>query len=218
VHGTNGATADGRSASHTILHLGFLPRSVLRERHRPRCEGPLLRRRGRHANQLTELVKAAGATSRVKSKSMLSEEIGINERLGEAGVEWWKPDLANGSSSLPTKRRLTSSSGDSQEAADIRRFSERGHRKARAEPRCSPGYARRRLRQKFEEADVGITGCKLPVAETGSIVLSPTRGNGRMVTTLPRCTSSSWNGANRSDRSDDLESWESPARSAPGKR
>jgi L-lactate dehydrogenase complex protein LldF len=48
------------------------------------------------------------------------------------------------------------------------------------------GVARRRLREVFETADVGITGANFGVAETGSIVLVTNEGNGRLVTALPR--------------------------------
>src|SRR5207248_4269466 len=46
--------------------------------------------------------------------------------------------------------------------------------------------ARTELRQKFLEADMGITGANFAVAETGTVVLVTNEGNGRMVTSLPR--------------------------------
>src|SRR5204863_359979 len=47
------------------------------------------------------------------------------------------------------------------------------------------GYARKRLREMFLKADIGMTGCNFAVAETGSVALFTNEGNGRMVTTLP---------------------------------
>ena len=47
-------------------------------------------------------------------------------------------------------------------------------------------FARRTLRERFLAADLGITGCNLAVAETGSVVLVENEGNGRLSTTVPR--------------------------------
>ena len=48
------------------------------------------------------------------------------------------------------------------------------------------GYVRRKLREKFLEADIGMTGCNFAIAETGSIVLFENEGNARMVSTIPK--------------------------------
>jgi len=55
-----------------------------------------------------------------------------------------------------------------------------------ADPEVLTAVARKELRQKFLDADMGITGANFAVAETGTIVLVTNEGNGRMVTTLPR--------------------------------
>ncbi len=55
-----------------------------------------------------------------------------------------------------------------------------------AETRVLAAHARRRLREGFARADIGMTGCNFGIAETGSVVLFTNEGNGRMVTTLPR--------------------------------
>jgi L-lactate dehydrogenase complex protein LldF len=64
-------------------------------------------------------------------------------------------------------------------------FEAEGNEKLAPETKVLAGYARRRLREKFTQAEVGITGCNFAVAETGSVVLFTNEGNGRMVTTLP---------------------------------
>lgn len=48
------------------------------------------------------------------------------------------------------------------------------------------GFVRRKLREKFLDADIGMTGCNFAIAETGSMVLFENEGNARMVTTLPK--------------------------------
>ena len=48
------------------------------------------------------------------------------------------------------------------------------------------GYVRKKLREKFLEADIGMTGCNFAIAESGSMVLFENEGNARMVTTVPK--------------------------------
>ncbi|MDP2625811.1 MAG: lactate utilization protein B, partial [Candidatus Rokubacteria bacterium] len=55
-----------------------------------------------------------------------------------------------------------------------------------ADPEVLTGAARKELRQKFLQADMGITGANFAVADTGTVVLVTNEGNGRMVTSLPR--------------------------------
>ena len=59
-------------------------------------------------------------------------------------------------------------------------------REVAADPEVLTGIARVELRQKFLQADMGITGANFAVAETGTVVLVTNEGNGRMVTSLPR--------------------------------
>src|SRR5205807_10372115 len=56
-----------------------------------------------------------------------------------------------------------------------------------AEREALAGFARRALRQKFAEAEVGISGANFAIAETGSIVLVTNEGNGRLTCELPKC-------------------------------
>src|SRR4029434_7927538 len=55
-----------------------------------------------------------------------------------------------------------------------------------ADPEALTAAARVLLRQKFLQADMGITGANFAVADTGTVVLVTNEGNGRMVTSLPR--------------------------------
>src|SRR5205085_2425828 len=55
-----------------------------------------------------------------------------------------------------------------------------------ADPEALTAIARVELREKFLQADMGITGANFAVADTGTVVLVTNEGNGRMVTTLPR--------------------------------
>jgi L-lactate dehydrogenase complex protein LldF len=65
-------------------------------------------------------------------------------------------------------------------------FSKELHGQFAADPEVLTAVARKALREKFLQADMGITGANFAVAETGTVVLVTNEGNGRMVTSLPR--------------------------------
>jgi L-lactate dehydrogenase complex protein LldF len=138
-------------------------------------------------SKVAELVAAAGAKMVVKSKSMVSEEVGINERLGEAGVEVVETDLGEWIVQLAheTPSHIILPAIHKQRKGIQALFEAEGNEKLSPETKVLAGYARRRLREKFEQGDVGVTGCNFAIAETGSVVLFTNEGNGRMVTTLP---------------------------------
>ena len=136
---------------------------------------------------VVDVVKQRQARRVVKSKSMLSEEIGINEVLEKAGVDVVETDLGEWIIQLAheTPSHLILPAIHKQRAGIQKLFEEENGEKLSPETKVLAGYARRRLRQKFQEAEVGITGCNFAIAETGSVVLFTNEGNGRMVTTLP---------------------------------
>src|SRR5438093_8828935 len=70
------------------------------------------------------------------------------------------------------------------QVADL--FSKELRRTVAADPEVLTKIARGELREKFLQADLGITGANFAIADTGSIVLVTNEGNGRMVTSLPR--------------------------------
>jgi L-lactate dehydrogenase complex protein LldF len=137
---------------------------------------------------LLGIVRAQSARRVVKSKSMLTEELAVNEMLERAGVDVVETDLGEWIVQLAkeTPSHLILPAIHKPRAKIQALF------EAEAGDRLSPdtatlaGFARARLRREFERADLGITGCNFAVAETGSVVLFTNEGNGRMVTTLPR--------------------------------
>jgi L-lactate dehydrogenase complex protein LldF len=123
-----------------------------------------------------------------KSKSMLSEEIHLNHALEEAGVECLETDLGEWIIQLAheTPSHLIIPAIHKNRAQIRQLFEREGGEPLTPETRVLADYARRRLRERFLAADVGMTGCNFAVADSGSIVLFTNEGNGRMVTTLPR--------------------------------
>jgi L-lactate dehydrogenase complex protein LldF len=124
----------------------------------------------------------------VKSKSMVSEEICLNPRLEAAGMEIVETDLGE---------YIAQISGDhpSHIIAPVVHLNRQDVGRIFAEKLNVPytedipelnAIARRTLREKFLDADMGISGCNFAVAETGTICLVTNEGNGRMVTSLPK--------------------------------
>jgi L-lactate dehydrogenase complex protein LldF len=143
------------------------------------------------ANRIVlDLVLAEGADEVVKVKSMATMEIGLNEALAEGGVTAIETDLAE----------LIVQLGDDRPShilvpaihrnrAEIREVFRREMPDAPAdltdEPRALAEAARTHLRRKFLSAKVAISGANFGVAESGSIVVVESEGNGRMCVTLP---------------------------------
>lgn len=144
---------------------------------------------GEEANRLVlEIIARHEVKSVVKSKSMVSEEIGLNEALEDHGIEVFETDLGEyiiqlaGEApshivapvihkSLISIRDLFIEKLDMTPTDDVQAMAQ---------------FARRVLREKFLAANMGITGGNFIVAETGSLCLVTNEGNGRMVTSLPR--------------------------------
>jgi L-lactate dehydrogenase complex protein LldF len=138
---------------------------------------------------IVELVRARGGQLVVKSKSMTSEEIHLNHALEHAGIEAVETDLGEYIIQLAGHRpshivapAIHLSAG---EIADI--LSKPAGQRLPVEREALAGFARQALRQKFAEADVGISGANFAIAETGSIVLVTNEGNGRLTCALPKC-------------------------------
>jgi L-lactate dehydrogenase complex protein LldF len=137
---------------------------------------------------VVEICRAAGASLAVKSKSMASEEIGLNEALAAAGVEPVETDLGEYILQLagehPVHIIAPAIEKTAGEVAEL--FSRVEGAPVAAELGELTQTARRQLRQAFLNADVGITGANFGVAESGSIVLVTNEGNGRLTSSLPR--------------------------------
>jgi len=134
------------------------------------------------------LCRDRGVRIAVKSKSMATEEIELNEALARAGVTPVETDLGEYIIQLAHEKpsHIIAPAIHKTKAQVAALISDvAGHRLA-ADPEVLTAAARVQLRQKFLQADMGISGANFAVAETGTIVLVTNEGNGRMVTSLPR--------------------------------
>ncbi len=124
----------------------------------------------------------------VKSKSMASEEIHLNKHLEDEGISVRETDLGEWIIQLagqkPSHMVMPAIHMTKEEVSDL--FSNEVHERLSNDIPKLVEVARHELRAKFLEADMGITGGNLAVAETGSIVLVTNEGNARMVTMLPK--------------------------------
>lgn len=123
-----------------------------------------------------------------KGKSMVSEEIHLNDALERAGLEVIETDFGEYIVQLARDRPSHIVAPIIHMTRDSvgRLMHDRLQVPLTDDPATLASYARGRLREVFLTADMGITGANFGVAETGTICLVTNEGNGRMVTTLPR--------------------------------
>lgn len=139
---------------------------------------------------VTGLARAAGADEVVKVKSMATQEIGLNEHLEEHGITAVETDLAELIVQLgrdkPSHILVPAIHRNRAEIREIftREMPDAGE--LTDEPRVLAMAARRHLRRKFLSAKVAVSGANFGVAETGTLAVVESEGNGRMCLTLPR--------------------------------
>jgi L-lactate dehydrogenase complex protein LldF len=138
------------------------------------------------------ICRAAGAATVIKGKSMIAEEIGLNEHLERHGIVPVETDLGEYIIQLrrepPSHLIAPAIHLVREQVAETFRGAHRSLDPGRplAEPRQFCDEARAVLRDRFLAADVGITGANFLIAETGSGILVTNEGNGDLTQTLPR--------------------------------
>jgi L-lactate dehydrogenase complex protein LldF len=134
-----------------------------------------------------EIARQNGARLVAKSKTMVSEEIGLNHALEAAGLRAVETDLGEFIVQLrnePPAHIITPAVH--LRRADVgRTFHEQLGLPLTDDIPTMTAAARRVLRQVFFDADIGLSGVNFGVVETGSLCLVTNEGNGRMVTTVP---------------------------------
>ena len=141
---------------------------------------------------ILDLCRKLGAKTVTKGKSMIGEEIAINEYLEANGIVPVETDL--GEYIIQLRHELPSHIiapavhlTKAQVEADFRRVhTHLPLDRNLVEPTAMLSEARGVLREKFLAADVGITGANFLVAETGSSIIVTNEGNGDLTQTLPK--------------------------------
>lgn len=146
----------------------------------------------RDSKEATDIVLDVAQTRGVrlitKSKSMLSEEMALNDALEDKGIESIETDLGEYIIQMAGEAPfhiVAPAMHKSKEQVSELFANNLGIEHLKDIPDMARA-ARRFLRQKFLDADMGITGVNFAVAETGTVVIVTNEGNGRMCTSLPR--------------------------------
>jgi L-lactate dehydrogenase complex protein LldF len=146
-------------------------------------------RDGTEANAIVaDVARAHGAREVVKVKSITTDEIGLNDALAKEGISAIETDLAELILQLSHDR--TSHilvPAIHRNRSEIRALFERTitSEQLSTEAGALTEAARRHLREKFLSVPVAVSGANFGVAETGTVAVVESEGNGRMCTTLP---------------------------------
>ena len=139
-------------------------------------------------HQVLEIMRSHGATRLVKGKSMVSEEMELNAFLKRNGIEALETDLGEFIIQLNNEKPAHIIVPAIHKNKD--QISKIFHENIPNTPYTEDvaeltAIARKTLRKKFYEAEVGLSGVNFAVAETGTLCLVENEGNGRMCTTVP---------------------------------
>lgn len=142
------------------------------------------------ANQIAQnIFKQKKAKRAVKSKSMVTEEIGLNDALEDIGAQVVETDLGEYLLQIDKKDKpshiVVPALHKSRERIQKVLSEQKGYQGDNV-PENMTRFVRKLLREEYLNADIGITGCNFAIAETGSIALMTNEGNGRFVTTVPK--------------------------------
>ncbi len=137
---------------------------------------------------IADLALKQGVKLTVKSKSMASEETHLNKALEAANITPLETDLGEWilqlSGQRPSHMVMPAIHMFKEEVAEL--FSRETGQPEPADIAHLVEVARRQLRQGYLDADMGISGANLAIAETGGIALVTNEGNARLATTLPK--------------------------------
>ncbi|MEN4479854.1 LutB/LldF family L-lactate oxidation iron-sulfur protein [Mycolicibacterium cosmeticum] len=148
-------------------------------------------RDGAEANRIiTALIRETGTDEVVKVKSMATQEIGLNEHLEAEGIAAFETDLAELIVQLghdkPSHILVPAIHRNRAEIREIFTREMPGAGELTDDPRVLAMAARAHLRRKFLTAKVAVSGANFGVAETGTLAVVESEGNGRMCLTLPQ--------------------------------
>ena len=177
-----------RIREHAIEHLPELLEALERNLTANGCQVHWARDAEEARQTVLNIARQHQVRQVVKSKSMLTEEIRLNQALERAAINVVETDLGEYIIQLagePPSHIITPIIHKR-----IEDVSELLQRELGVPPTNDPAdicaTARRELRREFLRADMGISGCNFAIAETGTICIITNEGNGRMVTSMPR--------------------------------
>lgn len=136
---------------------------------------------------IAEILQSQGARSLVKGKSMASEEIELNTHLAGLGIDAIETDMGEYivqlDESTPSHIIMPAIHKTREQIAQL--FHERLGKPYTDDVDALIGIGREVLRERFMQADAGLSGVNFAIADEGAICLVENEGNGRMSTTVP---------------------------------
>lgn len=137
--------------------------------------------------QVDEIVSQRRAKLIIKAKSMVSEEIGLNDFLAKKGIQVVETDLGEWIIQLAGERpsHITAPALHKTKEEIASLLSQHLGRPIPPDSREITRAAREYMRPLFFQADIGISGANLAIAESGTLVIISNEGNARLVTSLP---------------------------------
>ncbi len=136
---------------------------------------------------ILDIFEETGAKTCVKSKSMMTEEIGLNPFLEEHGIKPVETDCAEHiiqtAGNAPSHIVVPALHFDRTSIRNLYR-EQKGY-EGTNDPEEITRFLRKTLRPEFMNAPIGVTGCNFGVAETGSCTLVSNEGNARMASSIP---------------------------------
>lgn len=137
---------------------------------------------------IAEICKAKNCTSVVKSKSMATEEIHLNDFLSSIGIESVETDLGEYIQQLdgeaPYHIVTPAMHKSKEDVAQL--FAEKLGTPPNLTPTELTLVAREKLRTKYTKAEIGVTGANFLIANTGSIAITENEGNARLTAAFPK--------------------------------
>ncbi|REK52163.1 MAG: iron-sulfur cluster-binding protein [Thermobacillus sp.] len=173
---------------HTIAHLDYYLNLFAENARANGAQVHFARTAEEAVRIVQEIARRVQAKTVVKSKSMVTEELHLNQALKEIGVKAIETDLGEYIIQLageaPSHIIIPAIHKNKAQIAEV--LSEEAGEQLPPDTKVLAGFARKRLREEFLKADIGMTGCNFAVAETGSICIFENEGNARMVSTVPK--------------------------------
>ncbi|MCG3862910.1 MULTISPECIES: LutB/LldF family L-lactate oxidation iron-sulfur protein [unclassified Photobacterium] len=140
-------------------------------------------------NYIEKIIQQKNAKKVVKSKSMVTEEIGMNQVIQRNNCEVIETDLGEyilqvDDCDAPSHIVVPALHKNRTQIRDV--FNKKLGYEGSSDPEEMTRFVRKHIRHDFLEAEIGITGCNFAIAESGTVTLVTNEGNARLATSLPK--------------------------------
>ncbi|MGF1757029.1 LutB/LldF family L-lactate oxidation iron-sulfur protein [Photobacterium sagamiensis] len=175
--------------NHVLEHLDYYLHQLSESVHKNGGNVFFARTSEEATNYIEGIIQEKNAKKVVKSKSMVTEEIGLNKIIERNNCEVVETDLGEyilqvDDCDPPSHIVVPALHKNRTQIRDI--FKDKIGYEGTNDPEEMTRYVRNYIRHDFLEAEIGITGCNFAVAESGTVTLVTNEGNARLATSLPK--------------------------------